>query len=363
MNFFSLQRNLQVFVLVTLITGISSLSGQVIREYNVKKTSGSLTIDGMLTEQDWEQSTLTEPFVIYFNGAATNLNTQSKFLWDDEYLYIGFICEDPDVWAILENRDDHLWNGEVVEILCDPNGDGLDYFEVQVNPLGTILDLLMTKAYYLGGSADLSWNLDSIKAGVWIQGTINNYAEPDTMWTCEVALPFAELAFMAPNQNFPPQQGDEWRMLTTRYDYPRDGSQVFDPEVSSWNQTQSQGGFHVPTKFGRLVFSVETAVSINTSDKQLQPVDFYTIENYPNPFNPAATIKYHLSKSAHVKIQVIDILGRHIRTLVDREIQAGSHFTRWDGRCRSNKKAASGVYFLVMCAGEITKVRKMVFSG
>ena len=86
------------------------------------------------------------------------------------------------------------------------------------------------------------------------------------------------------------------------------------------------------------------------------------IENYPNPFNPETTIKYHFSQSSHVKIQVVDILGRHVKTLVEKEIQAGTYFTRWDGRDSANSAASSGVYFLVMRAGEIVKVRKMVLS-
>jgi len=351
-----------IIILVAILLFVNQLIAQEIREYEVKRTVSALNIDGQLIEEDWQAAALTERFIIYYDGSETVLATMSKFLWDDNYLYIGFVCEDPDVWATLENRDDHLWNGEVVEILCDPNGDGLDYFEVQVNPLETILDLLMTKAYYLGGSADLTWDLDSIKAGVWVDGTLNDYENSDSLWTCEVALPFAELAFMAPNQNIPPQDGDEWRMLTTRYDYPRDGNQVLDPEVSSWNQTQSQGGFHVPTKFGRIIFSEELVVSINSENQNIKPVNFSTIENYPNPFNPSTTIEYHISKSSHVNITIFDILGGHVQTLVDKNIIAGTHLVKWDGRDNSQNSMSSGIYLLKLQTGDFVKVRKLILT-
>jgi hypothetical protein len=162
------------------------------------------------------------------------------------------------VWATLKNRDDHLWNGEVVEMICDPDGDGLNYFEVQVNPLGTLLDLTLTKAYSAGGQANMAWTLN-FTASVWVDGTLNDSSDVDTKWCCEVALPFKELAFMAPSLHFPPKDGEAWRILLTRYDYERKGSKIV--ELSAWNQTNSSS-FHVPEKFGRIIFSANPIVSV-----------------------------------------------------------------------------------------------------
>jgi hypothetical protein len=223
---------------------------QEIREYLVKKTISALKIDGRLTEPEWEAASATEKFVTPDSGKATRLSTHAKFLWDDTYLYIGIMCENSDIEATITKRDAALWKEEVVEIFCDPDGDGLDYIELEVNPLGTVLDLFMHKPYSAGGWSDVNWNLKGLKSAVCIYGTINHPMDVDTQWTCEIAIPFNELAFLAPTMSFPPRDGDSWRVLVTRYNYARDGSF----EKSSWNKMNSSS-FHIPSKFGRIYFS------------------------------------------------------------------------------------------------------------
>jgi len=235
---------------------LTSLHGQEIRQYVAKKTVAALKIDGKLNEPEWQAAVTTEKFITPVEGNATRLSTQAKFLWNDTYLYIGFICEDTDVWTTITQRDAHLWDGEVVEIFCDPDGDGLDYLEIQVNPLGTVMDLFMKKPYSVEGKPDFSWDIKNLKAAVWIDGTINNPNDVDSLWTCEVALPFNELAFAAPSQSFPPHDGDLWRMLVSRYDYARDSSFV----TSCWNQTNAN--FHTPSKYGKIIFSKSTVIPI-----------------------------------------------------------------------------------------------------
>jgi len=251
------------FVLFCIAIHSNSLRSQEIRQYVVKRATAPLTIDGHLTEPDWQAAAFSEKFVHYQDGLPANPSTQVKYLWDDQYLYIGFICQDPDVWATMTERDDRLWHEDVVEIFCDPDGDGLNYCEIQVNPLGTILDIFFEKPFANGGIGNRTWNLDSLKTGVSVQGTLNNKNDIDTGWTAEVAIPFKELQFMAPSMNFPPHDGDKWRILTARYDYQRTEPQIV--EASSWNQTDSVGGFHVPSKFGCIIFSKETVTSINST--------------------------------------------------------------------------------------------------
>jgi hypothetical protein len=345
-----------ILILVTL----DILSAQEIREYIVKRSTAELNVDGQLIEEEWKAAPLTERFVIYHDGAVTNLKTQAKLLWDDDFLYIGFICEDPDVWATLENRDDFLWNEEVVEILCDPDGDGLNYFEVQVNPLETILDLTLNKAYYAGGQANISWNLDSIQAAVWVDGTLNNINEIDSLWSCEVALPFQELAFLAPSLNFPPQDADEWRILLTRYDYERTGDEVV--EISAWNQTDSRG-FHVPEKFGRIIFSSENVLSGIAYDIQTkQPVSIAQINSYPNPFNSSTIIKFNVPISSYIAIKIYNITGSEIITLVEDKFNRGNYQAMWDGKDNYGNTVASGIYIVGMQSEYFFKAQKMILS-
>jgi hypothetical protein len=334
--------------------------GQTIREAVVKKSPAPPLIDGRLTEPEWQAAAFTEKFVKYEYGGATGLSTRAKFLWNETCLFIGFVCEDPDVWATLTNRDDHLWDGEVVEILCDPDGDGLNYFEVQVNPLGTELDLLMDKPYSAGGQADLAWNIAGLRSAVSVAGTLNDAAGLDTLWTCEVALPFNELAFLAPSMAFPPAAGDSWRILVTRYDYERTGDKTV--EISSWNRTDSRG-FHVPEKFGRIIFSDESAVVSGTTDRAAsRPDRAGMLNNYPNPFNPSTTLAFDVPIPSNVLVKIFDLRGKEVAVLADGPMDSGSHRKKWDGTDKFGNPAPSGVYLVTVRAGATLLTGKILLS-
>jgi hypothetical protein len=78
----------------------------------------------------------------------------------------------------------------------------------------------------------------------------------------------------------------------------------------------------------------------------------------PNPFNPSTTIRYALSSSARVKVNVLDVTGRLVATLVDAQQDAGSYSIEWNGRSASGRKASSGVYFVRLnAAGSSTMTR------
>jgi len=86
----------------------------------------------------------------------------------------------------------------------------------------------------------------------------------------------------------------------------------------------------------------------------------YPQGNYPNPFNPETTIPYHVPVQDRVRLDIFDVHGRHIRTLVD-EVQApGAYETRWDGRNDIGEQVASGVYFYRVATGRSTRMGKMM---
>jgi hypothetical protein len=80
----------------------------------------------------------------------------------------------------------------------------------------------------------------------------------------------------------------------------------------------------------------------------LPPLDFKLEPAYPNPFNSETTIEFICPARSRVTIDVINLLGQNIRTLVDREVSAGRHTVVWDGRDIQGRDEPSGVYFLVM---------------
>jgi len=73
---------------------------------------------------------------------------------------------------------------------------------------------------------------------------------------------------------------------------------------------------------------------------------------YPNPFsangtfgNPATTIRFNLNAAAPVALQIFNLRGELVTTLIDRALDAGAHEQRWNGRDNFNRPVASGVYF------------------
>lgn len=87
---------------------------------------------------------------------------------------------------------------------------------------------------------------------------------------------------------------------------------------------------------------------------------FGLAQNMPNPFNPKTAIAFTLSQPSDVRLEVYDVIGRRITTLVDAHMVAGPHRVYWDGRTADGERAASGVYFYKLVAGDEETSRKMV---
>ncbi|MDD3536531.1 MAG: FlgD immunoglobulin-like domain containing protein, partial [Candidatus Cloacimonetes bacterium] len=81
-------------------------------------------------------------------------------------------------------------------------------------------------------------------------------------------------------------------------------------------------------------------------------------QNYPNPFNPSTTIQYSLPKAARLRLDIFNVKGQLVKTLVNGEMPAGTHSIVWNGRDMKNKAVATGVYFYRISSpkeGSITK--------
>jgi hypothetical protein len=83
-------------------------------------------------------------------------------------------------------------------------------------------------------------------------------------------------------------------------------------------------------------------------------------QNAPNPFNPTTTIRFSLDRPTHVSIDVYDVSGRRIRTLVNGRLHADYHSVDWDGKDEWGKSVSSGVYFYRLQTGTVSHTRKMV---
>ncbi len=90
------------------------------------------------------------------------------------------------------------------------------------------------------------------------------------------------------------------------------------------------------------------------------PTNFALGQNYPNPFNPSTIIPYQLPTSAHVRLEVFNLLGQRLATLVDAERSAGVHTTEWDATDATGRAVGAGVYIYRLSSGGMTESRRMV---
>ncbi|MEE4311778.1 MAG: SdrD B-like domain-containing protein [candidate division KSB1 bacterium] len=90
-------------------------------------------------------------------------------------------------------------------------------------------------------------------------------------------------------------------------------------------------------------FSASEAGAI-LGDIGLLPTDYALSQNYPNPFNPETKIDYQLPEISRVTMKVYNILGQHVITLVDQQMEAGYHHIVWNGRNQFGSQVGSGIY-------------------
>ena len=88
-----------------------------------------------------------------------------------------------------------------------------------------------------------------------------------------------------------------------------------------------------------------SASSIDETSGIMSPDKFFLNPNYPNPFNPKTTIEYGLHKKGYVRLQIFNLLGQTVQTLVSKPQEKGTYRVTWKGTDRQNRRLASGLYF------------------
>lgn len=188
--------------------------------YVCYRTNQPVSADGILDEQTWAAVPWTDDFVDIEGStkSAPRFKTHAKLLWDDTNLYIAAELAEPHVWARLKQRDTVIFYDNDFEVFIDPDGDTHAYYELEVNALGTAWDLLLLKPYRDGGPAVNGWNIEGLKVGTRIDGTLNNPNDLDSGWVVEIAIPLAALKDCAGGDSLP-KAGDQWRIDFSRVEW------------------------------------------------------------------------------------------------------------------------------------------------
>jgi hypothetical protein len=241
--------------------------------YVVYRAAGPIEVDGQLTEGSWQAADWTRGFrdIQGPSQPEPRHRTVVQMLWDDDYLYVGAFLQEPHLSATLTQRDAIIFNDNDFEVFIDPDGDTHDYFELEMNALNTVWDLLLVRPYRDGGPAVHGWDIRGLKTAVGLKGSLNDPSDEDKAWTVEIALPFAALRECIAGMPPRPEAGDQWRMTFSRVEWRyrvENGAYIKVKDASSgrplpednWTWTpQGPINIHYPEMWGFVQFSGKAA--------------------------------------------------------------------------------------------------------
>jgi len=158
-----------------------------------------------------------------------------------------------------------------------------------------------------------------------------------------------------------------------------DGGSTWQPIATDLEQTVLEYNWTVPsiaTDSGQVKVIQDNAtgpdytdasgnftINVSTGIKKPNnlPDKFMAYPAYPNPFNPATTIRYELPKSARVSLKIYNIVGQEIITLADGIQSPGEKMVVWDGKNKNSRLVASGVYIYRLQVDNLVRTNKMLY--
>jgi hypothetical protein len=173
-------------------------------------------------------------FHLAADGGVPQQGTRVRSVWDGSEWRVLFEVDDTHVWATFTERGALLYQEEVVEVFVDPVGDFETYFEIEVNPLNAVLEVV-ARRNRSGYLKDFAWRCDGLRTAV---------RRTETGWCAELAIPFRSLVAD------PPQPGASWRANFCRIDRPP----AVERELTAWS-SPGRASFHTPERFGVVDFT------------------------------------------------------------------------------------------------------------
>lgn len=137
-----------------------------------------------------------------------------------------------------------------------------------------------------------------------------------------------------------------------------------DSVIAEWNcwgaVPPDSTKFTGPVDYDHYMSTCRREIKLKESLTENLPQNFSLSQNYPNPFNPTTVIKYALPENQYVSLNIYNLLGRVVTTLVDGQNVAGYYQVLWNGKNSSGQDVGSGVYFYRIKAGSFVRAKKLV---
>ncbi len=130
------------------------------------------------------------------------------------------------------------------------------------------------------------------------------------------------------------------------------------PNINRFRFLSDTLGYAVGTRVYK--YSRESTTAIEPGHHDELPASTELLQNYPNPFNPSTIINYQQAASYWVTLKVFDVLGREVTTLIDKQLEPGSHSVEWNGEDAVGRECTGGIYFCRMTSGGRQFTTKML---
>ncbi len=227
-----------------------------------RKVTAPIAIDGKLDEADWVATDVTPRLVNPMTGADGLFETTVRVLFDAERIYLGYDVKDTFLKSSFTKTDEHLWEQDTIEVMLDPDGDGKNYFEVQVSPQGVVFDTRYDTVRQPRPFGDVAWSSQATAKAV-AAGTAND-DESDQGYVVEMSMPWSAFN-VGPTPATVPSEGSGWRVNFYVMDSQRDAQRAV-----AWSAPRVPD-FHTPQRFGTVTFGERPAAAISVAPNPAPP--------------------------------------------------------------------------------------------
>jgi len=127
----------------------------------------------------------------------------------------------------------------------------------------------------------------------------------------------------------------------------------------NYNLLQLNGEYEIVEAIASDMKNNAIFLTTGASKDALLPTEYALNQNYPNPFNPTTEIGFNLSNAGDITLEIYNIMGQKVSTLIDERMESGSHLVTWDSRDNTGQSVSSGIYFYRLITDEFIDTKKM----
>lgn len=231
--------------LMWMFVAAVAAGAQPLSHCDVYRAASPIKIDARLDDLAWQLASPVGDF--HFNRwkEGEKEPTFVRLLWDDKYLYAGYLCRDRHISAYVTARHGPVSTDDCVEIFLSPNpGQVSNYYTFEINAIGTMLNRCRTDWW----KGPPTWEPDGLRYRTTFHGwPRKEESSDDDHWIVELAIPLSNFARDAAHT--PPRDGDQWRLNLNRT-----GGRT-NRQSSTWSPiAPPTTSFHTPQAFGTVRF-------------------------------------------------------------------------------------------------------------